>query len=145
MTDPGEVAAADQYTAATREARAWADADIRAADAFDVTRVDETPPWLAAFLEEHNRALLSDPLCCVHIGQHPRVAHVAMWRPGAICCTPCAAAGILDELATLDQALTCNVCGRPGTVATMTGGRVQGGGPFVIHFGVHRDCPWFPQ
>jgi len=143
MTDqPAVTAEADQFRAAAAEARAWAKAEATKPDSVDHAEVEGPPRWIVDFVHRHDHALVNGPrTICPHIGAHPRVAHVAHWRPGSLACTPCAEAGWLDRLATYEQAMTCAVCGNHGTAATMSGGRAQNG-PFVLHFGVHKTCSW---
>lgn len=139
--DPAVTAVADQYQAASTDARRYAKLSSQQPDAHSVAQIQDAPPWLAAIVAAHDRAVLAGRArICPHVNGF-RVFHVAAWAPGTVACTACAEAGVLDRLATLAQALTCNVCDQPGTVDTMTAGFCQRG-PFVIHFGVHHACDW---
>ena len=144
-TDPAAAAVADQYRAAAAEARAYALADLQHPDVDRVAYAPTAPPWLEAFLDTHDGEVLAGRgLICPHLKASPIApAHVAAWRPGVVTCTGCAERGVLDRLATYEQALTCNVCGQPGTEDTMTGGRCQSG-RFIVHFGAHTGCHWAP-
>lgn len=133
MTDP------DRWRAATVAAREWAVVDSHEPDARDHTYLPTPPAWLQRVAAAHQVALHTRPMVCRHLDDTPTVAHICAWRPGAVCCTRCANTGALDALATLAQALTCDVCGHPGTFTTIAAGRAQVG-PFVVHFSVHDDC-----
>lgn len=123
MSDPTH--RSDQFAAATRDAETWAQDDAAQPDVIDVAVKAEPPPWLARFIDAHNFALAGDHLTCPHITDSIVVTHCAAWSPGAICCTRCAEAGLLEQLADKD-ALTCDVCGGPATAGNLHGGRAPG-------------------
>lgn len=140
-TDP---TASPAWRETAARARAWAENDTAQPDAHDVAFATSPPPWLTSFLDAHNASIRKgQAMVCRHVGPEPIVAHVAVWRPGAVCCTSCYEAGALYELANVEQLFTCYVCGRPGDPTTLCNGNVQGG-VFIVHFSIHRDCPWTP-
>lgn len=105
------VALLDQMDAAAAEALALAEQGLDDARRAWVPHA-EVPGWLRLGLTDTLRSWIDGTgRTCVHnpVPSHPSPVVAAAWKPGLVCCAPCAA-HLLRLAGDADK--TCDLCGR---------------------------------